>query len=64
MRLYSIVRDNHANVPWEMEIERGFYIDFDWKQWLIGGTVYGCSVSGFVLTINLGPLSFSFYINK
>jgi len=64
MRLYQITRDNDANVPWEMEIERGFYIDLDWKQWLFGFGVYGCSVSGWVLTISLGPLSFSFYINR
>lgn len=64
MRLYQNVRDNGANIPWEMEIERGFYIDLDWRQWLIGFAVYGCSVSGWCLTVNLGPLSASFYINR
>lgn len=27
MRLYQHVRDNGASEPWNMEIERGFYID-------------------------------------
>jgi len=64
MRLYQITRDNGSNIAWEMEIERGFYIDLDWKSWLLGFMVHGCSVSGWVLTINLGPLLFSFYINE
>lgn len=64
MQLYKIVRDNGASEPWNMEIERGFYIDLDWRQWLIGFAVYGYSVAGWVLTLNIGPLSASFYINR
>lgn len=64
MRIYEIVRENGAIEPWNQEIERGFYIDLDWRQWLIGIAVYGYSVSGYVVTVNLGPLSASFYINR
>jgi hypothetical protein len=63
MRLYQFVRDNGAEEPWLVEIERGVYVDLDWKQWLIGAAVYGDSC-GRVLSVSFGPLMFSFYLNQ